>query len=137
VCSASQTRKGQACFAADYAEELLLTSDAAEIAQFAGGSAGTLSVVRRALAERRSAASVSGCSNGTVETIGAGNPSAITIDTYYDPGCTSLQWVGQFEFNETSSSSGTLTGSYTYYTAAGTVYEYVSPAEVEAVTQRR
>jgi hypothetical protein len=135
VCSASQTRKGQACFAADYAEELLLTSDAAEIAQFAGGSAGTLSVVRRALAERRSAASVSG-SNGTIETIGAGNPSAITIDTYYDPGCTSLQWVGQFEFNETSSSSGTLTGSYTYYTAAGTVYEYVSPAEVEAVTQR-
>jgi hypothetical protein len=109
---------------------LTSTSDSAEIAQFAGGSASTLSVVRRALSERRSAGSVSGCSNGTVETIGAGNPSAITIDTYYDPGCTSVWWVGQFEFNETSSSSGTLTGSYTYYTAAGTVYEYVSPVTV-------
>jgi len=51
----------------------------------------------------------------------------IVIDQYYDSACTSLWFVGNLIATEPNASTLTLTGSYTYYTTAGAVYEYASP----------
>lgn len=49
----------------------------------------------------------------------------LTLNTYYDTACTKLWWVGQFVVTATTSTTGTLVGSYTYYTQLGSVYEYI------------
>jgi hypothetical protein len=105
---------------------LTSTSEAGTIAQYAAPSS-TLSAARRAFAARRSVATVSACSNSTIDTTTpvSANVEDLTIDTYYDTACTQLWWVGQFVLTAASSTSGTLAGSYTYYTQSGTVYEYV------------
>jgi hypothetical protein len=110
---------------------LTSTSQAGQIAQFAGGPASTLAVMRRAVAERRSTEGAAGCTNGVVDnsTFPSADVADVTIQSYYDTSCNTLWWVAQF-VDTTSQTGGSTTGvgSYTYCTPAGTVYEYVNPA---------
>jgi hypothetical protein len=111
---------------------LTSTSEASSIAQFAGGSGTTLGLVRRALENRRAIASVTSCQNGTTSssTMVSSTVENLTINDYYDAGCVTLESVGQFVLTATSTSAATATGSFTYYTTAGTVYEYVNPVTI-------
>ena len=96
------------------------------------GSASTLATVRRAVEARRFSAATTGCVDSEIETttVISSTVENLTIQSYYDTACTQLAVLGQFVLTVTSSTSATAAGSYTYYTQAGTIFEYDGPVTI-------
>lgn len=107
-------------------QSLTSTDDSTTIAQF-GTSSNTLDTVRRVMGSQRLP---QGCTDGEIVTTSAtseSNVESITLDAYYDSGCSTLWYVMQGTLTATSSTSGTANVTFTYYTTSGTVYRYAGP----------
>lgn len=106
-------------------QALTSTNQSSQLAQYGSGSS-TLAHVRRALAGER--ATDATCSNGQTFTLVqiATNVDSVALNAYYDLNCTKLWYSAQGTLTATSSTAGTLRINYTYYTVAGSIYEYAA-----------
>ena len=107
-------------------QALSSTTQAQQIAAY-GTSSSTLAVLRHALSGERSRQAA--CSGGLITTVSAGsasNVANVSIDAYYDAGCTELWYVSSGTLTATSATAGTFSGAATYYTLGGAVYRYAT-----------
>ena len=115
---------------------LTAASGAPTLALYSGTGASTgaglsLATVNAALAVASTSGTTIPCSNNQVSTVVSGGPNNtanLTVNYYYDAGCTKLWWVGAFSVDHPGPI--TLSGSYTYYLPSGSVYEYVNPVMI-------
>lgn len=97
------------------------------VAQLGNPSSSPLAAAMRGALSgaRRTPAS---CSSGVdVTQTGSGASYTIVIDGYYNTNCSGqLAYAGQLNVTQTSPTLATATGSYTFYTPGGAVYEFLA-----------